>query len=149
MSSLSKVVVSGRIIKAPEKRFTPGNNVAVTEFAIAVESLPRQDGQKETTAVKVITWRELAERCAEQLKKGDLVCVDGRLQVNSHTSSDGQKKRDVEIDAVSVENLSELSGGAQVAQLQTAEVGAQKVGVAAQAQSEDIDMIFAEDEIPF
>lgn len=40
--SLSKIVVSGKIIRAPEKRFTPTNNVAVTEFIIAVESYPGQ-----------------------------------------------------------------------------------------------------------
>lgn len=148
MSSLSKVVVSGRIVKAPEKRFTAGSNVAMTEFAIAVESLPRQDGQKETTAVKVITWRELAERCAEQLKKDDLVCVDGRLQINASTQSDGQKRRDVEIDAVNVENLGSLMGSEGV-QMQIADKTPPKVGVAAQGQAEDLDMIFAEDEIPF
>lgn len=60
--SLSKIVVSGRVIRAPEKRFTPSTNIAVTEFSIAVESPPR-DGQTESTPIKVITWRDLAERC--------------------------------------------------------------------------------------
>lgn len=134
-------------MKAPEKRFTPNTNVAVTEFAIAVESIPRQDGQKETTAVKVIAWRDLAERCSE-LKKGDLVCVDGRLQINTFTTSDGQKRRDAEIDAVSVENLSETMGVSGV-QTQASDKVPQGVGVAAGGQ-DDLDAIFAnEDEIPF
>lgn len=148
--SLTKIVVSGRVIKSPEKRFTPNTNVAVTEFAIAVESAPRQDGSKETTAVKVVTWRDLAERCSQEIKKGDLVCVDGRLQINTHTSSDGQKKRDAEIDAVSVENLSSVSGSAGAASASQEKVP-QGAAVGAQpTPAEDLDMIFAnDDEIPF
>lgn len=147
--SLTKIVVSGRVIKSPEKRFTPNTNVAVTEFAIAVESAPRQDGSKETTAVKVVTWRDLAERCSQEIKKGDLVCVDGRLQINTHTSSDGQKKRDAEIDAISVENLSSAAGSAGSVSA-TAEKVPQGAAVGAAPAAEDLDMIFAnDDEIPF
>src|SRR5437868_9011271 len=115
--TLSKIVVTGRVVRAPEKRFTPNTNVAVTEFAIAVESQPRQDGTVESQPVKVITWRDLAERCAQEVKKGDLVAVDGRLQINSFTNSEGQRRRDAEIEASSVENLTLLvaQGGAPAA----------------------------------
>lgn len=148
--SLTKIVVSGRVIKSPEKRFTPNNNVAVTEFAIAVESQPRQDGSKETTAVKVVTWRDLAERCSQEIKKGDLVCVDGRLQINTHTTSDGLKRRDAEIDAISVENLSAVGAGSSDAVPATQAKVPQGAAVGAANASEDLDMIFAsDDEIPF
>jgi single-strand DNA-binding protein len=148
--SLTKIVVSGRVIKSPEKRFTPNNNVAVTEFAIAVESAPRQDGAKETTAVKVVTWRELAERCSQEIKKGDLVCVDGRLQINTHTTSEGLKRRDAEIDAISVENLSAAGAGSSGAVSATQEKVPQGAAVGAANAPEDLDMIFAsDDEIPF
>ncbi len=104
--SLSKIVVSGKVIRAPEKRFTPANNVAVTEFIIAVDSLSRSEAPPESTPVKVTTWRELAERCAHEIKKGDLVAVEGRLQINNFVTAEGQRRRDAEIDAVNVENLS-------------------------------------------
>jgi single-strand DNA-binding protein len=132
--SLSKVVVSGRVVKNPEKRFTPNTNVA---------------GQRESTAVKVITWRDLAERCANDVKKGDIVTVDGRLQISQYTTPEGQKRRQAEIDAVSVETMSELSetGSAQTQVAAKTPAGA---GVAASNSSDDLDAIFAsEDEIPF
>jgi single-strand DNA-binding protein len=155
--SLSKIVVSGRVVRTPEKRFTPSNNVAVTEFAIAVESPARNDGTVETAVVKVITWRDLAERCAQDIKKGDLVAVDGRLQINNFQTSDGQKKRDVEIDAIAVENLSAITGGAAPAHVsddaepKLARVGAKSSSKpAGQPKEDDLDAIFAsEDEIPF
>ena len=159
MSSLSKIVVSGRVVRAPEKRFTPNNNVPVTEFAIAVESPPRQDGTVETQPVKVVCWRDLAERVAQDVKKGDLVAVDGRLQINSFTSNEGQRRRDAEIDAVSVENLSNLVMNGGTAAAAPAEDNQRFVRAAAPAgaraggspaQSGDLDALFAsEDEIPF
>jgi single-strand DNA-binding protein len=162
--SISKIVVSGRVVRAPEKRFTPNTNVAVTEFAIAVESPPRQDGTVESQPVKVIAWRDLAERCATEVKKGDLVAVDGRLQVNNFTNSEGQRRRDAEIEATAVENLSLLvaQGGASVASVaQAPEEGRSFAKAAAKAPAaagkvpgnqpqDDLDAIFAnEDEIPF
>jgi single-strand DNA-binding protein len=155
--SLSKIVVSGKVVRAPEKRFTPATNVAVTEFAIAVVSSNRPDGQAESTPVKVVTWRDLAERCAAEIKKGDLVMVDGRLQINNYSNSEGQKRRDVEIDAVYVENLSATlgatkAGGAEdYVEASVGEVTPRKTAkVGGRQQSEDIDAIFAsEDEIPF
>jgi single-strand DNA-binding protein len=156
--SLSKIVISGRVVKAPEKRFTPNNNVAVTEFTIGVDSPNRQDGSVDTNFVKVITWRDLAERMANELKKGDLVAVDGRLQINNYTNAEGQKRRDVEIDASSVENLSQTvatgrsSASEGESEKKLAPVASSKPakGGAKAAEPEDLDAIFSsEDEIPF
>ncbi len=153
--SLSKIVVSGRVIRAPEKRFTPSTNIAVTEFSIAVESPPR-DGQTETTPVKVITWRDLAERCSTEIRKGDLVAVDGRLQINNYQSQDGQKRREVEVDAVNVENLSNLTGPQGSFSEEKGEATLAKAGVKGSQKAkpagdtDDLDAIFAsDDEIPF
>lgn len=140
--SLSKIVVSGQVIKSPEKRFTPNTNVAVTEFAIAVKSPPRQGQPQEPTPVKVICWRDLAERIAQEVQKGDMVCVDGRIQINNYQTQEGQKKRSVEIDAINVENLAKLTGGESRPKAAAA--------VSSGQSQEDIDSIFAsEDEIPF
>ena len=156
--SLSKVVISGRVVKAPEKRFTPNNNVAVTEFTIGVDSPNRQDGGVDTNFVKVITWRDLAERSAQEIKKGDYVAVDGRLQINNYTTAEGAKRRDVEIDAVAVENLSlslgvdNSKGGDDESRMAT--VSSRPAGKAKSIvegkEPEDLDAIFSsEDEIPF
>lgn len=156
--SLSKVVVTGRVIRVPEKRFTPNGNLAVTEFSIAVDSAPRPDGSIETNTLKVITWRDLAERIVQQIGKGDLVAVDGRLQINSYTTSDGQRRREAEIEAAAVENLSAVLGSGSLPQQQqdidrpvanVAQSSSTKRGSAA-SQVEDLDSIFAsDDEIPF
>lgn len=155
MSSLSKIVVSGKVIRPPEKRFTPNTNVAVTDFTIAVDSNPRQDGSVESHPVKVIAWRDLAERLAQDIKKGDLVAVDGRLQLNSYTNSEGQRRRDIEIEASTVENLTQIVNGGGSASMavesgRSVVKAAAKPSKSAEAAPDDLDAIFAsEDEIPF
>ena len=155
MSSLSKIVVSGRVVRPPEMRYTPNNNVPVTEFAIALESNPKQDGSIETHPIRIIAWRDLAERLAQSLKKGDLVAVDGRMQINKYTNAEGQRRQDVEIDAIAVDNLSQAVSGGDSAS-ETLPAGKSPVKAAsrpakkAEAKPDDLDAIFAnEDEIPF
>lgn len=150
--SISKIVISGQVVKAPEKRFTPNTNVAVTEFFIAVNPTPRQGQPNETALVKVITWRDLAERCSTELQKGDTVAVDGRLQINNFTTAEGQKRKDIEIDAVSVENLGTgqaLQAGVSQAPNQKVEALSRAGAPSKKSGAEDLDAIFAEDEIPF
>lgn len=159
MSSLSKIVVSGKVVRAPEKRFTPNTNVPVTEFAILVESGYGRDAEPQP--VKVIAWRDLAERVAQDIQKGDMVAVDGRLQLNNFTTSDGQKRREAEIDAINVENLAAVVAGESASPRTSSSSGggertvvksAARVSKAQEAapSSDDLDAIFAnEDEIPF
>lgn len=155
--SMSKAVISGRVVRPPEKRFTPNTNVAVTEFSIAVDSAPRQDGSVESHPVKVIAWRDLAERLSQELKKGDLIAVDGRLQINSYTNSEGQRRREFEIEAIAVDNLNALFNGTAAPPSATAGRSVVKAAAAKPAgkggselSGDDLDAIFAgEDEIPF
>ncbi|HEY9711891.1 MAG TPA: single-stranded DNA-binding protein, partial [Chroococcales cyanobacterium] len=95
-------------------------------------------------------------------KKGDVVVVDGRLQINNYQAQDGQRRRDIEVDAVAVENVSNTvsgagsSGGASSrsdegsGESQFARSGAKSGGKGQANKQEDLDAIFAsEDEIPF
>jgi single-strand DNA-binding protein len=155
--SLSKIVVSGKVIREPEKRFTPANNVAVTEFVIAVESVSRSEAPPESTPVKVTTWRETAERCAHEIKKGDLVAVEGRLQINKFVTAEGQNRRDVEIDALNVENLSGSVNKSRAAFAGTDQPDMAVAGIrpgaavnSSSSKNDDLASIFAsDDEIPF
>ncbi len=106
--SLARVVVSGEVISDPEKRFTPNNNVAVTNLTLAVRSLGKAattPGQ-ETFQIRLTCWRQLAETCAEQVRAGDFLLVDGRLLMQSFELPDGSTKKGFEIEVSSLEKMS-------------------------------------------
>lgn len=106
MKTLNKVILIGRLTKDPELRFTPANGVAVTTFTLAVDRpFLNQKGEREADFIPVVVWRKLAETCANNLKKGRLVGVSGRLQVRSYDTPGGQRRWVTEVVADEVQFL--------------------------------------------
>lgn len=110
--SLSSITVSGTLKKEPEKRFTP-TNIPVANLMLEVCYVPRGSASQplkilSSQVVRVNAWRDLAEACERKLKVGDKILVIGRAQINSYTTNDGKKKREVEIDATSITLLQDV-----------------------------------------
>ena len=102
---LNLVVLIGRLVRDPELRYTPAG-VAVASFTVAVDRpFTNAQGERETDFIDVVVWRRLAETCAQHLQKGRLVAVEGRLQVRSYESADGQRRRVAEVVANDVRFL--------------------------------------------
>ena len=80
---LNRITVIGRLTRDPELR-TTSNGVAVATFTVAVDrQYKTQNGEKETDFIPVVVWRGLAETCSKYLSKGNMVAVDGRLQIRN------------------------------------------------------------------
>ena len=92
---------TGRLGKDVELRYTQSGKAFAT-FSLAVD-----DGygeNRKTYWFSVVVWDKLAETCANSLKKGSKVLVDGKL--TSRTSEkDGKKQTFWDIVAFSVEFL--------------------------------------------
>ncbi|MCR4425843.1 MAG: single-stranded DNA-binding protein [Firmicutes bacterium] len=109
---MNRVVLVGRLTRDPELRFTQ-NGIAVARFTLAVDRpFSNQQGERETDFIDVVVWRKQAENSAEYLKKGHLAAVDGRLQVRSYQTAEGQKRRVWEVVADRVQFLERRSGDA-------------------------------------
>ena len=102
---LNRAIMIGRLCADPELRYT-ANGVATAKFTLAVDrGFTNAQGKKETDFIRIVTWQKLAETCANYLTKGRLVAVDGRLQIRSYDTPDGQKKQVAEIVAEAVRFL--------------------------------------------
>lgn len=81
---LNRVILIGRLTRDPELRYTP-SGVAVTRFTVAVgRRYSNQQGEREADFISTITWRGLAENCANYLKKGSMVSLEGRIQTGKY-----------------------------------------------------------------
>ena len=81
-ASVNRVILLGRLGKDPEQRFT-SSGVAFTHFSLATDETWKDSGGKKRERVEwhnIITWRKLADICAQYLSKGRLVYLEGRLQ---------------------------------------------------------------------
>lgn len=115
---LNRVILIGRLTRDPELRYTP-TGVAVAQFTLAVDRpFSNQQGERETDFIPIVTWRQLAETCAQYLRKGRLAAVEGRLQVRSYDNAEGRKVYVTEVVADNVRFLEPPS--AQAARMEAA-----------------------------
>jgi single-strand DNA-binding protein len=111
LPEVNKVLLTGNLTRDPELRRTPTDR-AVTQLGIASNRRYKgRDGEwKEMTAfVNVVAWGRQAETCAEFLRKGSAVFVEGRLQSRSWETQDGQKRNTIEIVADRVQFLDRIA----------------------------------------
>lgn len=107
MANLNKVMLIGRLTRDPELRYTP-SGTAVCDVTIAVSrNYTTADGEKkeETCFADVTLWKRQAELCAEYLKKGREVFIEGRLITDKWETPDGQKRSKMKIVAIGMQFL--------------------------------------------
>ena len=104
---MNSVILIGRLVRDPELKYT-SSGVAACNFTLAVDRDFSKD--KEADFIPIITWQKLAETCANHLSKGRLVAVEGRLQIRSYETEDGQKRKVAEVVANSVQFLDRAKG---------------------------------------
>jgi single-strand DNA-binding protein len=111
-ASLNRVILIGNLTADPELRYTPGGTARV-RFSIAVNRQFKDASgkfQEEATFVPIVVWGAQAENCANYLRKGRSIAVEGRLRIDSFENADGEKVRVTEVVASSVQFL---GGGPQ------------------------------------
>ena len=102
---MNKVVLIGRLTKNPELRFTPGTGLAVSTFTIAVDRRTNKEGKKETDFIPIVVWGKQGESAANNLEKGRLVGISGRIQTRNYEGKDGIRRYVTEIVADEVKFL--------------------------------------------
>jgi single-strand DNA-binding protein len=96
-ASVNKVILIGNLGRDPETRFTNSGS-SVTNFSIATtESFSDKSGarQERTEWHNIIVWGKQGENCAQYLKKGRSVYVEGRISYREYEAKDGSGKRKV------------------------------------------------------
>jgi len=103
---LNKAILIGRLVRDPEINYTQGEGVAVTKFTLAVDrNFKNQNGQREADFIPIVCWRKLAENVANNLGKGRLVAISGRIQTRTYQAQDGSRRYVTEIVADEVQFL--------------------------------------------
>ncbi|AEG62081.1 single-stranded DNA-binding protein [Desulforamulus ruminis] len=102
---LNKVILIGRLTRDPELRYTT-SGMAVAKLGLAVDRPQfNKEREKETDFIDIVVWSKLAEICANNLGKGRLVAVDGRLQIRSYEDNQGVKRKVAEVVAENIKFL--------------------------------------------
>lgn len=95
---MNKVMLMGRLTRDPEVRYSQGANpMAIARFSIAVDRRFKRQGEPEADFFNCTTFGKQAEFVEKYLKKGTKMVVVGRIQNDSYTDKEGQKKNYTQI----------------------------------------------------
>jgi len=143
----NRIVLIGRLTRDPELRYLP-SGAPVAGFTLAVDRpFKNQAGERETDFVTITTWRKLAEQAGRYLDKGRLVAVEGRLQIRSYETQDGQRRRVAEVVADGIRFLD--SGKRNGQRAATVAEAQEQAGEAVPEQDDTREAPAAEDDVPF
>ena len=104
MNYLNRATIVGNVTRDPDVKTTAqGANITTFSVATNMRWTTQAGERKEVTEYhNVVTWRRLAEICAQYIHRGSRVYVEGRLQTRSWDDAQGQKHWRTEIVADNV-----------------------------------------------
>jgi len=101
------LTIVGNVLVAPEWRRIPSTGALVTNFRVA-STARRYDRENEcwvdgqTTRLRVVAWRRLAENVAASVTVGDPVVVTGRLYTRDWKDESGNPRVSYEMEAYAI-----------------------------------------------
>jgi single-strand DNA-binding protein len=102
--NLNKVFLIGRLTQEVDFRFLPsGTPMAILNLATNRIYKDKAGNLKEETEYhRVVAWGKLAEVCHQNLNKGRLIFVEGRIRSRSWIDAQGNKRVTYEIIAENI-----------------------------------------------
>jgi single-strand DNA-binding protein len=114
--NINRVVLTGNLTRDPDHRSTPGG-LSICKLGVACNTRRKNgsgDWEEKPNFFRVTVFGKQADNCAQYLKKGRPVAIDGRLEWSTW-ETEGQKRESVDIIADTVQFLSggrdEAAGG--------------------------------------
>lgn len=116
---LNKVILIANLTKDPELKYTP-QGTAVCNLRLASNHIIKmKSGQdkEEKLFITATVWAKRAENCAEYLKKGSHIFVEGRLVTRSWDGSDGKKNFVIEMQIENIQFLDRTKEGTSLEEI--------------------------------
>lgn len=143
---LNCAVIMGRLTADPELKTTQ-SGISVCSFTVAVERNYVPQGQeRQTDFINVVAWRQAAEFVTKYFRKGQMIAVQGSIQVRPYEDRNGNKRTATEINADQISFCG--SKAEEGSQRNPAEYPPEAQAAPAAAAQEDVPD-FDDDELPF
>lgn len=97
---INKVIIVGRLTSDPEFSYTSNNQTPLCKFSVANN---QGKESKDVSFFDIVTWNKTAENCAQYLKKGSQIVIEGKVSQQRWTTQEGQTRSRVEIVAHQVQ----------------------------------------------
>ena len=88
---LNSVIIMGRLTADPELRTTT-SGLSVTSFTVAVDRNYKSGDERQTDFINCVAWRQTADFVTRFFRKGQMIAVQGSLQVRNYEDKNGNKR---------------------------------------------------------
>jgi single-strand DNA-binding protein len=89
---MNKIILLGRLVKGVELRYTQSDNpIAVGKYTLAVNRPYKKEGEQDADFINIIAFGKAGEFAEKYFKKGQQVCISGRLQICNYEDETGRK----------------------------------------------------------
>ena len=103
---MNKVVLTGRITKDPEIRYTQ-TGMPNLRFSLAVDRQTRDaSGNRTADFISCVAFSQQADFISRFVKKGNILAIEGRIQTGQFQGQDGQTRYTTDVVIERIENLS-------------------------------------------
>jgi len=103
---MNKVVLTGRITKDPEIRYTQ-TGMPNLRFSLAVDRQTRDaSGNRTADFISCVAFSQQADFISRFVKKGNMLAIEGRIQTGQFQGQDGQTRYTTDVVIERIENLS-------------------------------------------
>lgn len=86
---MNKVIISGRLTRDPETRYS--GETCVAKFTLAVNRIYKKDGEPSADFINCTAFGAKAEFAEKYFRQGVKIAIVGRWQTGSYTNKSGQK----------------------------------------------------------
>ena len=95
---MNKVILMGRLTRDPEVRYSQSEtSLAIARYTLAVNRKFKRDGEPDADFINCVAFGKQGEFAEKKKKKGQMICICGRIQVRSYEEQTGQKRWITEI----------------------------------------------------
>ncbi len=95
---MNKVILMGRLTREPEVRYSQSAEpLAIARYSLAVNKRFKRDGEPDADFINCVAFGKTGEFAEKYFKKGQMVSIVGRLQVNSWEDQNGQKRYSTDV----------------------------------------------------
>lgn len=100
---LNKVILQGRLVADPELKYTQSGKAVMSFRLVCNRSYKSNDpNAPKADFVNIVAWRQTAEFISRYFPKGQMILIEGCLQVRSYQDNNGQNRYVTEVVAESV-----------------------------------------------
>ena len=108
---MNKIILVGRLTKDPELKST-STGTSIVNFTVAVNrNFKNKEGKYDADFLPCVAYRNTADFVNKFFKKGNMICVEGRVQVRNYDAQDGSKRYVTEVVVENAEFVGAKSEG--------------------------------------